>query len=44
VIDFGPGLPALTWVAALITLTGLATALWSVRLDRRLPAPALRTA
>ena len=44
VIDFGPGLPALTWVAALITLTGLATALWSVRLDRRRPAPALRTA
>jgi MFS transporter, DHA1 family, inner membrane transport protein len=44
VIDFGPGLPALTWVAALITLTGLATALWSVRLDRRRPAPSLRTA
>lgn len=44
VIDHGPGLPALTWVAALITLTGLATALWSVRLDRRHPAPALRTA
>ena len=44
VIDFGPGLPALTWVAALITLTGLATALWSVRLDRRRPIPALRTA
>jgi DHA1 family inner membrane transport protein len=44
VIDFGPGLPALTWVAALITLTGLATALWSVRLDRRHPTPALRTA
>ncbi|MGF7208183.1 DHA1 family inner membrane transport protein [Skermanella aerolata] len=44
VIDHGPGLPALTWVAALITLTGLATALWSVRFDRRHPAPALRTA
>jgi DHA1 family inner membrane transport protein len=44
VIDFGPGLPALTWAAALITLTGLATALWSVRLDRRRPNPALRTA
>lgn len=44
VIDFGPGLSALTWVAALITLTGLATALWSVRLDRRRPAPVLRTA
>jgi DHA1 family inner membrane transport protein len=44
VIDFGPGLPALTWVAALITLSGLATALWSVRLDRRRPAAALRTA
>jgi DHA1 family inner membrane transport protein len=44
VIDHGPGLSALTWVAALITLTGLAAALWSVRLDRRRPAPALRTA
>lgn len=44
VIDHGPGLSALTWVAALITLTGLATALWSVRLDRRSPAAALRTA
>lgn len=44
VIDFGPGLSALTWVAAMITLTGLATALWSVRLDRRRPAPVLRTA
>ena len=44
VIDHGPGLSALTWVAALITLTGLAAALWSVRLDRRSPAAALRTA
>jgi DHA1 family inner membrane transport protein len=44
VIDHGPGLSALTWVAALITLTGLAAALWSVRLDRRHPNPALRTA
>ncbi|MFC3552140.1 MFS transporter [Lysobacter cavernae] len=33
VIDRGPGLPALTWVAALVTVSGLAVALWSVRLE-----------
>jgi DHA1 family inner membrane transport protein len=32
VIDRGPGLTAVTWVAALVTLSGLAVALWSVRL------------
>jgi DHA1 family inner membrane transport protein len=35
VIDHGPGLAALGWVAALLTLTGLAIALWSRALDRR---------
>jgi DHA1 family inner membrane transport protein len=34
VIDHGPGLAAVTWVAALVTVSGLAVALWSVRLDR----------
>ena len=34
VIDRGPGLAAVTWVAALVTVSGLAVALWSVRLDR----------
>ena len=33
VIEHGPGLAAITWVAALITISGLAVALWSVRLD-----------
>lgn len=36
-IDRGPGLGAVTWVAAAITLGGLAIALWSARLDRRAP-------
>src|SRR5690606_20138234 len=36
VIDHGPGLAAVTWVAALVTVFGLAIALWSVRLDRHL--------
>jgi DHA1 family inner membrane transport protein len=42
VIDHGPGLRALGWVAALLTLVGLAIALWSRALDRREPrnAPA----
>jgi DHA1 family inner membrane transport protein len=31
----GPGLPALGWVAALITLAGLGLALWSRAHDRR---------
>ena len=34
VIDRGPGLQALGWVAALLTLVGLAIALWSRALDR----------
>lgn len=38
VIERGPGLQALGWVAALLTLAGLAIALWSRALDRRLPA------
>ena len=36
-VDHGPGLPALGWVAALITLAGLAIALWSRGADRRAP-------
>lgn len=35
VIDRGPGLGALGWVASLLTLAGLAIALWSRALDRR---------
>lgn len=34
VIEHGPGLAAVTWVAALVTVSGLAVTLWSVRLDR----------
>jgi DHA1 family inner membrane transport protein len=37
VIDHGPGLRALGWVAALLTLVGLAIALWSRSLERREP-------
>jgi DHA1 family inner membrane transport protein len=37
VISHGPGLGAVTWVAALLPVLGLAVALWSVRLDTRLP-------
>jgi len=37
VIAHGPGLRALGWVAALLTLVGLAIALWSRALDRREP-------
>ncbi len=37
VIAHGPGLRALGWVAALLTLAGLAIALWSRALDRREP-------
>jgi DHA1 family inner membrane transport protein len=44
VISHGPGLGAVTWVAALLPLLGLAVALYSVRLDaprpRRLGATA----
>lgn len=35
VIVHGPGLAAVTWVAALVTVSGLAIVLWSVRLDGR---------
>ncbi|MEJ0038667.1 MAG: MFS transporter [Gammaproteobacteria bacterium] len=34
VIDHGPGLTAVTWAASLVTLSGLAVALWSVSLER----------
>lgn len=34
VVDHGPGLSALGWVAALITVSGLAIALWSRGADR----------
>jgi DHA1 family inner membrane transport protein len=34
-VESGHGLPALGWVASLITLAGLAIALWSHRRDRR---------
>lgn len=46
VIERGPGLGALGWVAGLLTLAGLAIALWSRALDRRetLPAPATASA
>jgi DHA1 family inner membrane transport protein len=37
VISHGPGLSAVTWVAALLPVLGLLVALWSVRLDTRLP-------
>lgn len=35
VIDRGPGLGAVTWTAALVTVAGLVVALWSVRLESR---------
>lgn len=34
VIGHGPGLGSVTWIAALVTASGLAVALWAVRLDR----------
>jgi DHA1 family inner membrane transport protein len=43
VITRGPGMGAVTWVAALVTVLGLGVALYSVRLDttrRRVPATA----
>lgn len=40
VIDRGPGLGAVTWVAALVTLAGLGVAAWSVRAERRATRPA----
>ena len=33
VIEHGPGLGSLTWTAALVTVSGIAVALWSLRLD-----------
>jgi DHA1 family inner membrane transport protein len=33
VIEHGPGLQAVTWAAAAVTVAGLAVALWSVRLE-----------
>ncbi|MDM0073527.1 MFS transporter [Variovorax sp. J2P1-59] len=44
VIERGPGLAALGWVAALLTLVGLALALWSRALDRRDTLPDCATA
>jgi len=35
VIEHGPGLAAITWVASLVTVAGLLVALWSVRIERR---------
>lgn len=42
-IDHGPGLAAVTWVAALVPLASLVLALISLRLDKR-PRAALQTA
>ena len=42
-IDHGPGLAAVTWVAALVPLASLVLALISLRLDKR-PQTALQTA
>jgi len=43
VIERGPGLAAIPWAAALLTVGGLAIVLWSVRLEaRRDTAPALQ--
>jgi DHA1 family inner membrane transport protein len=39
VIDRGPGLSAITWVAAIVTVAGLLVAAWSVWLERRTPRP-----
>jgi DHA1 family inner membrane transport protein len=36
VIVHGPGLGAVTWIAALVTVSGLAVALWSLRLESSL--------
>ncbi|MCF7221803.1 MFS transporter [Marilutibacter chinensis] len=43
VIEHGPGLAAVTWVAALVTLAGLAMAIWSVRLEAGRDRAALPT-
>ncbi len=34
VIERGPGLGAVPWIAALVTVSGIAVALWSARLER----------
>ena len=45
VIDRGPGLSAITWVASTVTVAGLLVAVWSVWLERRAPrVPALAAA
>lgn len=44
VIDHGPGLAALPWVAAVVTLLGLGIAAASLRLDRRAAPQALAVA
>lgn len=41
VISHGPGIGAMTWVAALVTVSGLLVALVSVRLDRAQPYASL---
>lgn len=43
VIERGPGLAAIPWAAALLTVGGLAIVLWSVRLEARRVAAPLRT-
>ncbi|QDH69516.1 MFS transporter [Lysobacter alkalisoli] len=40
VIEHGPGLGAVPWIASLVTLAGLAVALWSVRLESGREPPA----
>jgi DHA1 family inner membrane transport protein len=42
VIDHGPGLGSVTWVAALLPASGLLLALWSRRLDRAGASPILK--
>jgi len=45
VIERGPGLGSVTWIAGLVTVGGLAVALWSLRLERtRRPALAVACA
>jgi DHA1 family inner membrane transport protein len=43
IIEHGPGLGAVTWIAAAVTLVGLAIAAWSVAIDRRAARNALPT-
>ncbi|RDZ27699.1 MFS transporter [Lysobacter silvisoli] len=44
VIDVGLGLGAVTWVAALVTVSGIALALWAARLDASARTPSLDAA